>query len=451
MKKFILICLLQGINILLVAQTFDSTAYRQHYKNRLNSQYYSETLTDADKLAGLSKAWAEAKFNFANFDLVPDLNWDSIYHAYIPKVTKTNSAEDYFRVLADFYRHLQDGHSAIFPPQDKFDEMFSNLPVRTQMMDGKLVITDVFSDQYPSLQRGQVITHLNGKSISEISSEDFSPFLFYSTPQDSVAKLHSHFLFRGNKEKPIHLDLINTDGTRIKETVFRQPNEGLFKAPGEYRFEVLEGNIAYLFIHTFNEADVLDFYEKVMPEIMETNALIIDIRKNGGGNSNNGFELIGYLTEQPFYQSVNIKRTYTPVERAWGNFPDKLAVTHYDWKPHRNLVYHKPVALLIGPDTYSAAEDFTVGFKSISRGTVIGQATGGSTGQPLFFQLPLGGMGFVCAKRDLLADGQEFVGKGIQPDISVSYSFENFINGKDEAIEKALEALNLTILKAQNQ
>jgi len=450
MKKYMLICLLLGLSVPLSAQTFDSTEYKLHYKNRFTGHYYSDTLSDADKVAGLSKAWAEAKFNFANFDLVPNLDWDSMYHAYIPKVLASQGAEEYFKVLADFFRHLKDGHSAIFPPQEKFDEMFANLPVRTQMMDGKLVITDVYSDQYPNLQRGQVITHINGKPISEMTIEDFSPFLFYSTPQDSMAKLHSHFLFRGNKEKPIHLELLNTDGRSRKETVFRQPNEGLFKAPGEYRFEILEGNIAYLFIHTFNEADVLDYYKKIMPEIMQTNALIVDIRKNGGGNSNYGFELIGYLTDQPFYQAVNIKRTYTPVERAWGNVPDKLDITHYDWKPHQDIVYNKPVALLIGPDTYSAAEDFTVGFKSISRGTIIGQATGGSTGQPLFFQLPLGGMGFVCAKRDLLSDGQEFVGRGIQPDIAVSYSYENFINGKDEAIEKALEILNLTIFKAQN-
>lgn len=448
MKKLILICMFLALHGHLAAQTFDSIAYRQHYKERFSSHYYSNTLSNADKIAGLSKAWAEAKFNFVNFDLVSALDWDSLYHSYIPKVMESDGAEEYFKTLADFYRHLQDGHSAIFPPLERFDEMFANLPVRTQMLDGKLVITDIFSDQYPQLQAGQVITHINGRKVNEISK--VSPFLFYSTKQDSIAKLHSHFIFRGNKEEPIILDLIHTDGTGSRITVFRQPSEELFKAPGEYQFKVLEGNIGYLFIHTFNETDVLDFYEKIMSELLTTNALIIDIRKNGGGNSNNGFELIGYLTAQPFYQAINIKRNYNPVERAWGNYPDKIERTHYDWKPTRGILYDKPVALLIGPDTYSAAEDFTVAFKSINRGPIIGQTTGGSTGQPLFFQLPLGGMGFVCSKRDLMADGQEFIGKGIQPDIEVSYSYQNFIKGKDEAITKALEVLQTKIYKTHN-
>jgi carboxyl-terminal processing protease len=449
MKKYALIGLIMGMGITLQAQQFDSTFYKEHYKERLNNHYYSETLSDQDKIAGLSKAWAEAKFNFVNFDLVPNLNWDSLYHAFIPKVLETEGTGEYYKVLADFIRHLNDGHSAIFPPQEIFDEHFANLPIRTQMMEDKLVITDVFSEEYPNLKVGQVITQINGKPINEIKGEDISSFLFFSTPQDSVAKLHSHFLFRGNIKEPIQLTLKQIDGTETRETVYRQPHEGMFKAPGEYRFEILEGNVGYLFIHTFNESDVLDFYEKVMPEILITDGLIIDIRKNGGGNSNNGFELIGYLTDQPFYQAINIKRSYNPVERAWGNVPDRLDITHYDWKPHREVVYDKPVALLIGPDTYSAAEDFTVGFKSIKRGSVIGQTTGGSTGQPLFFPLPQGGMGFVCSKRDLMADGREFVGKGIQPDIQVTYSYDNFTKGKDEAIEKALEILKPQLFKAQ--
>lgn len=53
----------------------------------------------------------------------------------------------------------------------------------------------------------------------------------------------------------------------------------------------------------------------------------------------------------------------------------------------------------------------------VDRGKVIGEPTGGSTGQPLFYSLPFGGMGTVCSKRDLMNDGSEFVGVGIEPDV----------------------------------
>jgi hypothetical protein len=44
---------------------------------------YSEQLSPADRLAGLSLLWSEARYNFANFDLVPDLDWDAHYHATV--------------------------------------------------------------------------------------------------------------------------------------------------------------------------------------------------------------------------------------------------------------------------------------------------------------------------------------------------------------------------------
>lgn len=250
-------------------------------------------------------------------------------------------------------------------------------------------------------------------------------------------------LLTGNLGQPIDLELVQQDGQIKREIIFRQKNESFFNARGDFHFEILDGNVGYLDIPTFNNPEILAYYEKVMPEIMKADALIIDIRKNGGGNGAYGHELMGYLTEKTFYQSINILRQYTAAQRAWGVFPDELKISNYDWKPYKGIHYDKPVTVLIGPSTYSAAEDFLVPFKSIDRGMLIGQTTGGSTGQPLFFELPNEGMGFVCSKRDLMTNGIDFVGKGIQPDIWVNYSLRNFLQGKDEAMEKAFQHLNV--------
>lgn len=56
--------------------------------------------------------------------------------------------------------------------------------------------------------------------------------------------------------------------------------------------------------------------------------------------------------------------------------------------------------VLTSARTYSAAEDFVVAFDAMKRGTIVGEPTGGSTGQPLLFVLPGGGTGRVCTKRD---------------------------------------------------
>lgn len=60
--------------------------------------------------------------------------------------------------------------------------------------------------------------------------------------------------------------------------------------------------------------------------------------------------------------------------------------------PDGTKLYTKPVVLLTSAGTYSAAEDFAVAFDAAKRGTIIGETTGGSTGQPLMFKLPGGGL-----------------------------------------------------------
>jgi carboxyl-terminal processing protease len=97
--------------------------------------------------------------------------------------------------------------------------------------------------------------------------------------------------------------------------------------------------------------------------------------------------------------------------------------------------------LLVGPRTFSAGEDFTVAFDAMRRGKIVGEPTGGSTGQPLFFTLPGGGSARVCTKRDSYPDGREFVGRGIQPHIVVHPTVSDFRAGRDTVLEAALREL----------
>lgn len=85
--------------------------------------------------------------------------------------------------------------------------------------------------------------------------------------------------------------------------------------------------------------------------------------------------------------------------------------------------------ILTSSRTFSAAEDFVAAFKSLKRGLVVGEATGGSTGQPLLINLPGNGSARICTKRDQFADGDDFVGKGVLPDKEVKPTVGDFRKG----------------------
>jgi len=77
-------------------------------------------------------------------------------------------------------------------------------------------------------------------------------------------------------------------------------------------------------------------------------------------------------------------------------------------------------------------------FDAMKRGEIVGEPTGGSTGQPLMITLPGGGSARVCTKHDRYPDGKEFVGVGIQPAVVVHPTVEDFRAGRDTVLDAAL-------------
>jgi carboxyl-terminal processing protease len=425
---------------------FDKEAYinaqQQVYTNTYLVSPFAEKLSAEDRMAGLSLLWSEAKFNFANFDLNL-INLDSLYKSYIPRVLAVEDTYGYYQELRSFYAQLRDGHTGVAMPQELFGRAYSHPGVEASLIEGKVILSNI----YPGVELprpmvlGDEVIGINEMPVQDFIRQKVAPYTSFSTPQDSIARILRYELFFGDVTEPIRLEMKDKKGKRYTSSLNRQAPKGFFQSGlpvAEYK--VLSGNIGYLSLNTFNDEQVLPFFNNRFEEISKTDGLIIDLRHNGGGNGQLGFEILGQLTDKPFMQATSLFRNFNPTKRAWGNSIE-LEENSWDWKPHKGRAYHKPVILLIGPSTYSAAEDFTVAFKQTRRGLIVGEATGGSTGQPYFYQLPGGGYAWVCTKRDLFNDGTDFVGTGIYPDVEVKKSLSDMQKGRDNVVEWARKKL----------
>jgi C-terminal processing protease CtpA/Prc len=96
---------------------------------------------------------------------------------------------------------------------------------------------------------------------------------------------------------------------------------------------------------------------------------------------------------------------------------------------------------LTGPGTYSAAEDFLVPLQYSGRAMLVGEKTGGSTGNPIAVPLPGGGMFRVVSKRDLFPDGREFVGIGILPEVEVHFTQQDLLDGTDPILVRGVDVI----------
>ncbi|WP_175022853.1 S41 family peptidase [Rugamonas rivuli] len=181
-------------------------------------------------------------------------------------------------------------------------------------------------------------------------------------------------------------------------------------------------DIAYISIDHFESEESVKMFELAMPEILKVKGLVIDVRRNGGGSSDFGLRILSWLSRRPIVSAASYRRDDNAVSRAHASRAVSWAPLASDggYTEQHKEVFNGPVAVLIGPQTFSAAEDFTVAFRLMKRGVIVGEATGGSTGQPLFFALPGGGNARICVKRDVYPDGSLFVGKGV---LSLPYHY----------------------------
>ena len=198
---------------------------------------------------------------------------------------------------------------------------------------------------------------------------------------------------------------------------------------------------------------------------MPPKAMIIDLRGNRGGNTPQ--QAIVHLISSPIsWYSFKTRWSISYIDAQMSsenNRDDKKAVL--DGK--RNFMklpenmdlewfvvcdsntqlqpaeknYNGQLILLIDRETASAAEDMVVLLHAAGRAKVTGEPSFGSTGQPFMLDLPGGGEARICTANCKYPDGREFVGVGIQPDISVHPTIKGIAEGQDEILEAAIKYL----------
>jgi retinol-binding protein 3 len=137
---------------------------------------------------------------------------------------------------------------------------------------------------------------------------------------------------------------------------------------GFERVERLSGNVGYLEIRSFNfdAAAVDSVLAAAMNFLANTDALIIDVRRNGGGEPAMVAAVCSYLLPA----DVLINKFYWRPQNRWDEFrTGKVSGRHYGTK--------RPIYVLTSDQTFSGAEEFAYDVVTQRRGEVVGDTTGG--------------------------------------------------------------------------
>ncbi|SUB78219.1 S41 family peptidase [Porphyromonas macacae] len=410
----------------------------------LHAQQNPKNLTDGEKAYILSKFCTEVKYNYVFYnDLTFD--WDSLCMNTLPSLLATQSKDEYVRELQRLCTRLADGHTYIYEDNsDNSLDWIRPFPFKTKRIDNHVFVTTVLSTDFQrqGVQTGCEIIKIDGMDVLAYVNRYKRPYISSSTPQWLDYSPYAGF------------ELTKDKGSKVSKITFKNQKGRTFTieshrnvkwdiaANSIFDYKTLEGKIGLLKINSFMGNNFQKEFDALYQKIKETDALIIDIRDNMGGNSSNADYIIRHLSETPIKMGNWSSRMYIAAHGSWGYPQEWFMETPDALKPmNKEDVYTKPIMLLVNAVTFSSAENFCVSFRGIKRGKIIGMPTGGSTGNPININLGCGIYAKICTKKEWDVDGNKFIGIGIKPDIEVKENIDIFLKEKDCIIEEALRQI----------
>jgi carboxyl-terminal processing protease len=243
------------------------------------------------------------------------------------------------------------------------------------------------------------LKRIGGGTIEYRTNQAIKFLLFSHEPNDAEIELTT--------KKKIRVSRVRSTGTPTSPNVHQR---------------LLQKKYLYLKIPAW-DPNVLtaDVISALVKKRNEARGVIIDVRGNGGGSTVPAFQVASYfLQNTTSFGEVRIK-----------NRRKTLLVP-----PHPDAT-NTPLAVLTDIECLSSNEIFIAGLHDSGRAIVIGETTGGSSGNPTLITIPFRDGSFtvkVATWNYVRPNGKRLEGKGIQPDLVVHANTK-----KDEALLKAIK------------
>lgn len=379
------------------------------------------------------------------------------------------------------------------------------LPFTFKWFDGRMFVEyDATLDEL--LKKGDEVLSINGVSVNEIQ-RSMLPYIAAdgATDNNRISKMEiDGYDFRYNafdvfypllypfSKKELNLEIIQKEAISPKElivySVTREERSTILTSrytefpktkDDLWSFEITKDDVGVLEVNSFGlmgwkalSLDYKAFLKEVFEEINKKDIenLIIDIRKNNGGNDEMAVELFSYLdikesVAREVYREGRTRYLEFPEPlksnvQTWGDDPwyfnlktDEKEGRYYIFKEDpskskfvkKTTVFEGNIYLLTSSQNTSLAYYSALNFKRHDLGTSIGQETGGNMrgingGQILFLRLPNSGIEIDLSIMGGFVYGDQ-PNHGVKPNIEVPQTLDQFKKGEDAEMNAAFDLI----------
>jgi hypothetical protein len=363
----------------------------------------------SDPLTNYEVLWHSFNERFALFNIAErDIDWDAIDAEFRPQINQVASDEEMVGLFIEMIRRTGDGHTHLVI--DEFG-------------------LDVSAGDAPNWYY-RAITFFEENFSLEDLQQAFEQ-------QDEIADFEQFRNAMFGQQLGQLIELFNQNKTAYFADIACAASEHIC-------FSINELNIGYLSIAQMayfagddaQTSDDLELLQPLLDDIIngvaDTEALIIDVRNNPGGQDALALEIAGRFTSQT-QLAFNSKARYND---TFVNDFDVNVV------PTGESQYTKPIYLLTNNSIYSGGEVFTMTMADFEHVTVIGESTGGVLSDQNSITLPNGWTLLLSNEIRTDAQGNVYEAIGVPADHEATYLLpEDVLNGKDSALEKAFELI----------
>ena len=341
------------------------------------------------------------------------LNMDSLHEEYLQRIEKEAKTPIKFgKLLKEYFAALNAGHASVYLNDYTANYAPSYIEGRVFIDNPNLYICE------NGFQDKDEIVSINKIPVAEwiTTNEKYTP----SSTEKCRKLMTARKIFRSWSDTTATYQVIRNQDTVNLTLNLKKASAFHEKQNPTVEWTVLQDSIGYIRILSMMDP-IVDEFDRAYQQVKDLSNLIVDVRENGGGSSGNGKKICKYLIHKPQPHCVS---------PDWEIIPRKDS-------------YKGKLFLLTSTYTFSAAESFTLDLKESGNAIIIGEGTGGDTGNRprtfhttngIYFRLP-------TREPSFSPNGFPMEGKSIMPHYEVYQSVNDFMKNRDTVLEFALKMI----------
>ncbi len=348
-----------------------------------------------------------------NFSLFWE-SWKVLQEKFVDK-TKFDVQKMIYGAISGMVESLEDPYTVFMTPQDskKFNEdvrgSFEGVGIEIDIKNNQLMVVSPLEGtpaQQAGIKSGDKISAINGTST------------FGMTIDEAVKTIRG----RKGTEVTLAINREGWDGSKDIKII-----RATIKVPS-LKLEFKDDNICYLRLYQFSAEASFDF-SGAANDILNSQCqrIILDLRDNPGGYLEISQDIAGWF----------LKRNELVAVEHFGEEKDDK-----EYKSVGPSVFSEyPVVVLINGGSASASEILAGALRDNRGILLIGEKSFGKGSVQEVESLPDGSSLKITVAKWFTPKGESISDKGLEPDIKVEMTEEDYTNDKDPQLDKAIEVI----------